>query len=412
MLTSDAHDSVAQPRRVLFMGAGASFAAGYPLGGHLIDAIEEHFASTICEANAKAEWGYFIAFRETATGVAKTLLTSGNPEVVLSYIDLCVEALSSSELAIQQVQRDAVKQLNALSSGAKQTLFAQEKGSELQSLFDDLRRSPLTAATRARRGFLVGLDTYLEWRHMLDAEPGAAAGRAYIRDELEFIHDGDVVITTNYDTLAERTLLGSGRWSPGDGYGFNIPLRVGTVNDPSTGEAPPVWAIGPSRVRVLKLHGSCGWRSLEIDQGSLGSSDGSMFLDSMLLYSMRPAPPHPIVPLFDSRESCATFPLTQPVLAYPSFLKRTDGLSLAQVWEQARLALAHASEIRVLGASLPPADAAVRTLLGPVRFRLSRGEVTVSVHDMSEHARDRWREHLGESVEWVQRKAGELTIGA
>ena len=137
-----------------------------------------------------------------------------------------------------------------------------------------------------------------------------------------------------------------------------------------------------------------------------------MFLDSLLLYPMRPAPPNPIVPLFDSRESRATFPLTQPVLAYPSFLKRTDGLSLARVWEQARIALSQASEIRVLGASLPPADAAVRTLLGPVRFRLSRGEVAVSVHDMSEGTRDRWREHLGESVEWVQRKAGEFPIGA
>jgi hypothetical protein len=56
---------------------------------------------------------------------------------------------------------------------------------------------------------------------MMDAEPDAGSRRAYLQGELAFVRDGDVIITTNYDTLAERTLMEEGRWSPGDGYGHH-----------------------------------------------------------------------------------------------------------------------------------------------------------------------------------------------
>lgn len=401
-------NKAAPPTRVLFLGAGASFSAGYPLGARLIREIERHFESTNRDRTAGNEWARFLDYRRNAKDVAKTLLTSGNPEVVLSYIDLCVEALSSLEHAIEQKQQDAVDVLKTLTSGAKQMLFARETGEELQSLYDDLLRNPLKAAEKARRGFLIGFDTYLEWRHMMDAEPDAVSHRSYIHRELEFVRDGDVVITTNYDTLAERTLMEQGRWSPADGYGFTVPLRVGAPDTPDLADALPSWAIGPSRVRVLKLHGSYGWRSLEIGYtvGSGATGKDGIFLDSGLFYCMRPAAPDQFVPVYDRREQRAGFPVIQPVLAYPSFLKRMEGASLAQVWEQARIALAQASEIRVLGASLPPADAAVRALLSPLRFRLLRGEVALCVHDMSRHTVERWREHLGEKVAWERRNAG------
>lgn len=76
---------------------------------------------------------------------------------------------------------------------------------------------------------------------------------------------------------------------------------------------------------------------------------------------------------YDSAES--------PLLVYPSYLKQLSGWAIQQVWYAAYRALAAADRIRVVGASLPEADAPVRALLNPLRFRLETGSVAVEVHD-------------------------------
>jgi hypothetical protein len=65
----------------------------------------------------------------------------------------------------------------------------------------------------------------------------------YKRLAHERVHLGDVVITFNYDVACERQLKQAGLWEIGDGYGFSIRLD----------------ALPPSRVKVLKLHGSTNW---------------------------------------------------------------------------------------------------------------------------------------------------------
>jgi len=84
-----------------------------------------------------------------------------------------------------------------------------------------------------------------------------------------------------------------------------------------------------------------------------------------------------------------------------------SGSTFLEVWEAARIALASAQEIRILGASLPPADAGVRTLFASTRFRLARGEVSVRVDDKNLEAFERWEAHLGPQVRWEKRYAGE-----
>ena len=80
----------------------------------------------------------------------------------------------------------------------------------------------------------------------------------YKRLARERVRVGDVIITFNYDTACERQLKQACLWEIGDGYGFSIDL-----------DAPP-----PSKVKVLKLHGSTNWFG-QMFGGSRGSSQGS-----------------------------------------------------------------------------------------------------------------------------------------
>ena len=62
----------------------------------------------------------------------------------------------------------------------------------------------------------------------------------------ERIQPGDVLITFNYEAACERQLKQAGLWEIGDGYGFSLGLT----------------GIPPSKVKILKLHGSTNWWGL------------------------------------------------------------------------------------------------------------------------------------------------------
>lgn len=69
------------------------------------------------------------------------------------------------------------------------------------------------------------------------------------------IHEGDAIITFNYDCLLERVLHGLGLWTIEDGYGFQRTLTNSSLDQPE----------GRSPCKVLKLHGSVGWISSVIN---------------------------------------------------------------------------------------------------------------------------------------------------
>lgn len=392
------------PRRVLFLGAGSSVSAGYPLGRDLIRAVEEFFATIELDVGRKAYWERFLSFRDTAKDTAQLLLHSGNPEVVLSYLDLCVEGLLADDAAIHAVERSAVHEFLTIKDASIATEFARDRGEELEALYNDLKRAPFNSAARARLGFVAGLDAYLGYMHAADNHGDAANRREYLYRELANLDDGDVVITTNYDTLAERALLETGRWSAADGYGFPVPLTSVPAEAIVPRRDPPAWATAPSKVKVLKLHGSFGWRQIE---GLSDTRPDEVILGSELLHFMLPRRRGRVTLLYDRREKQAPFPMTVPAMAYPSYLKQTTGSTRLDVWEAARAALGSAAEIRILGASLPPADTAVRTLFLATRSRLRHGEVSVQVDDRSEESFSRWQAHLGPGVQWAKRYAGE-----
>lgn len=378
--------------------------AGYPLGRDLIRAIEEFFATIELDVGRKAYWERFLSFRDTAKDTARLLLHSGNPEVVLSYLDLCVEGLLADDAAIHSVERSAVQEFLKIKDESTATEFARDQGESLEALYNGLERAPLKAASRARLGFVAGLDAYLGYMHAADDQDGAASRREYLYHELGNLDDGDFVVTTNYDTLAERVLLETGRWSAADGYGFSVPLTSVPAEALVPRRDPPAWVTTPSKVKVLKLHGSFGWRQIE---GLSHTRPDEVVLGSELLRFMLPRRRGRISLLYDRREKQAPFPMTVPAMAYPSYLKQTTGSTLLDVWGAAEAALASSNEIRILGASLPPADTAVRTLFLTTRSRLQRGEVSVQVDDRSEESFSRWQTHLGSNVRWAKRYAGD-----
>jgi hypothetical protein len=395
--------------RVLFLGAGASHKAGYPLGGQLIAAVEKYMTE-YPEVNASAQWSRFLDFRDLAKGTDQLLMESTDPEVVLSHIDLCIQALRASDQQIREAERIAVATLKGLPADVDPTSYSKERGDEIEALYKRQRESRLFSAVRGRQGFLIGLYEFLEHCHFRDSQPDAVLRRDYLVRELSSLEDGDVVITTNYDTLAERILLDQGRWSFRDGYGFDVPLRSGLPDYPASNRDLPDSLTAPSCVRVLKLHGSYGWQQIHEDFVAAEERDNEqarMFFESGLFQGMPAFNQGELVLLYDQREKRTSFPVATPLLAYPSYLKP---LGVQRVWEEAKIALERATSIDILGASLPPADVSVRTLFNACRFRLAAGSVVVRVHDKNKASVDRWREHLGHDVQWIKRYAGEVVV--
>jgi hypothetical protein len=72
--------------KVLFLGAGASFRAGYPLANDLLPTIEATAVKS--KVSIQDAWRKWRSFRDAASGPLALALRHTNPEVVLSQIDL------------------------------------------------------------------------------------------------------------------------------------------------------------------------------------------------------------------------------------------------------------------------------------------------------------------------------------
>jgi hypothetical protein len=175
------------------------------------------------------------------------------------------------------------------------------------------------------------LEEFFDVKHNDDRTPDGHKRRDYLRGFLKAVSTGDVVITLNWDTTAERTLAELGRWNPTTGYGFPKPL-IGS----SVGSRP---VLLDSPVRVLKLHGSFGWY-----RRSSGLYFADALLDSFSPQLTDPNQPEP-----------GLGPPENRLLLYPSFLKQVNDREMLRVWQQADRALREATQVRIVGYSLPEA---------------------------------------------------------
>jgi hypothetical protein len=391
--------------KVLFLGAGSSMPVGYPSGRDLLAAVEKHFRDENIDINTRASWQHFFNVRKAALGQEASPLAliwgSSNPEVVASYLDLCSEALDADDDDIESYADAVVNEWRTDVKGDRVAL--DEQARVVEARYQDETRKPLEQARLARRGLLKGIASLFLYHHF-DDDCKLPSGPAYLGALLAQLNDGDVVITTNYDCLVERCLFAQHKWSPRDGYGFDVSLTTVQPGDTPlrrTTSLPGRLQV-PSAVTVLKLHGSIGWTRLSHRFGpKLGRLDDYLRAPRLFLSIdlLRPFGSALGVPLHDENEPHPHGGLAgDEAMILPTHLKRTEGREFWSVWSKAADALTRASSVTVIGSSLPAADHALRVLFNPVRTRLLNGVVQVDVQDPLESVCDRWQHFLGASV--------------
>lgn len=360
--------------RALLLGAGASARGGYPLTRDLLSVLAEE-AQGVANETFKQAWEKWVAWRDAVPDSLALVARNANPEVVLSLPDLMALAAETEDDARL---RSATRKHNEGDENATHGL---------EQYHDSPERDALAEAKVARGHLIHCLESYFEFAHGRDAQKPRSS-RDYLRRALGKLRRGDVVVTLNWDTLAERTLAEDGLWNPVDGYGFERPL---VWSHPEGVCQLPPQCSGPSPVQVLKLHGSVGWRRSH--SGFYLQTDGFL---SEFLFPCDDAE----LSVADPEETPLSFS-EEVILAYPSFLKQLRSEPLQTVWHKTLRCFASAECIDVWGYSLPPDDSAVRTLLLSVVTRVREGDCWVTVHDPNSQVLDRWKELFGSRVTLV-----------
>lgn len=324
--------------KVLILGAGASKPACYSVAKELMPTIEADAKASHDDTLTRA-WEHWERTKKTAPGALSLLLDDPNPEVVLSVLDLCAISRAVSDLEIVPPEN----RVEFVGQVLSDTEVPDDR-------FTSLDHKWLDDADTARYRLLNCLIAYFEWRHHSDRE--LFQRRAYLREELDKLRPGDVVITLNWDTIAERSLWEATRWSPRDGYGFVRDLRRADSLDRVSGRL-----VKPSEIYVLKLHGSIGWYRY----------CGEVYLANDFLNDFL-SEEDENMPVCDLQARLQGLGHDyDPVIAYPSFLKRLDVPEVLEIWRQADTALRNADEIEIWGYSLPKSDTAMRALLNSLR---------------------------------------------
>lgn len=296
--------------RILLFGAGASRNAGYPRAANLIGEIEKEARDSVVR-NFTDAWAGWQQFRDGSSGLLSYLLHNPNPEVVLSLLDLCEAAIDSKyRQAFEEARRICLASPNAPGDPWN---YLKSKGHKLAN-----------QAVIARERFRECLNRYFLYKHHLDSKSENKPVRDYLRRVLSGLVAGDKVITLNWDTTAERTLLEGHRWNPMNGYGFRKILFTGC---PGSVAKPLDFEMPESEIVVLKLHGSVGWH--QTPEGRFYFDERHCFLRDLD---------------FRREDTGAAVPLTDPdpapvgppegfLLAYPSFLKQVRGPEMQSIWD-------------------------------------------------------------------------------
>lgn len=282
------------------------------------------------EFDCKSRWAAFESWLEqlrTADGPLGTISSCGNPEYLLTYLDL---AAMSAESRQQELYTEAWQAERDNSADATR------KDHDLHVFTE----RPRDVELRHKKTLLEAIWYYFGKRHHYDEESPAlnATDSSYRRFFSDHVSAGDVVVTFNYDTVAERCLSRVYKWSPIDGYGF-----IAQVRRPGLLFGGPCPARSP--VKVLKLHGSYGWygtrKGIALERG---------FLSDLGIIEAHHA-------------VCVPSYSWEKLVLLPSFAKSISSPTMAAVWAKAARAFKKADEVVIVGYSLPPADSAAGSLL-------------------------------------------------
>ena len=366
----------------MFLGAGASCNADYPSTPNLLNEIGKEMKRA--DIATRDDWKSFNAFRKNAKGTLKAILNSPNPELVLTVPDLLEATLSEAE------EREWKQLKEVLESGKVNPKSIKRKN------LKNAIRNKLSQGHRVKLAFQRIIDHFFSMRHAKDTDPSMKTKRDYLHRALTPLKNGDVVITTNWDTLAERVLMEARKWLPSDGYGFRVNLE--SESEWNT-KSLPGNLQKPSMVKVLKLHGSLGWFSRHAGQDVYLRH--ANYLQYMILPGARAA-------FRDQNEPpSGSGPPENPLLIFPSYLKKFEHPVFQSIWDQAAIALNQADQVMFVGYSLPPADIAVRILINPLKRRRDHKGIKIRVVNPNEGSLERYKNFLGTGIEVIQKGAKE-----
>lgn len=367
-------------KKIIFLGAGASKDAEYPLASKLYDELSKENEVTGLSSYKKA-WEKFDKNFQLIKKIMPALSGCNDIEYLMT-------AMSLLEGFHKQQYHDQLNQnhLNAAIECYRE-----------QFSYED-----------AFRGFSECLNYYFGYNNyeMKDAQYDYL--RVYLK---EAISDGDTIITTNYDVLAERILGDLGLWFIQDGYGFNVILEEtfdfykmrSNELDKKNQEQSSSWIENEkklikdclenkSKVSVLKLHGSVGWLR----------EKNHIVLD---MYNLRYMLPSHIHDYQDVKYKPELLAYHNGCLIFPTFMKNYEHPILLDIWAKAADAIQKTSEINFIGYSLPEYDTNIRTLLLPLRTKIENRDCLAKVYVMTDafeqDTKDRWKNFLGDNIELI-----------
>jgi len=354
---------------VYVLGAGVSKCVGYPVGTALFNEIDKYVRES---GNLTDRFNY----REDWNGLRHWLETNTDPAIAQAYRTKNIEHLFTILDFAAELRNDAFLSVAFAGRGSEERAAQSVAFEAFDQRIKDYQQY---------RGILLwALEHYFAWRHEDDYESSRTKDWDSLREFADLLSPGDVVITFNYDATLERVLWGQGKWSPSDGYGFDL------VFQKSRHDRTPV-PFDDSQIVVLHLHGATGWYrrpafapDFEVPQGR-----GSGALPREAFGAAPPGTNISLDPQFlrglgiSEVDACLPDLLTtaneRHVVLHPSFLKDYErdeqgSHALVALWQKAAQVLREAEHTFIIGYSLPKADVAALTLL---LTSLPRGTVTV-----------------------------------
>lgn len=357
--------------RIIFLGAGASKDAGYPVMKDLLSKMESLFHNSRIRQESK-DWQEFQEYRENSTGPLRTVLDSNNPELIFSFLDLMEICLHEGDAqSFAAVFKKSIERSQNVKNSDWWECPKRDDLVKMESLRTMLQR--------------LLTEFFLQKNYEDKSNPKMH----YLENGFKKLKKGDSIITTNWDTLAERTLLNLGKWYPIDGYGFDRDFTV-QANLRCTNKQTKILNMR-STIKVLKLHGNVAWHR---------DSSGEFYLryDG---YLQNLSIPRFDCTLRDKMEPpSGSGPDGDSVAILPSLNKTLDDVVLQQIWHQAFSCIRNAREIVFVGYSLPSADMAVRVFVNEIKEKARKNKIKVIVVNPSKDDMELWKKFFGIGVKF------------
>ncbi len=363
--------------QVFVLGAGISHSAGYPLANGLLCELDRRQSQSNVSGESPA-WKEVTKWisenRDSIPGFHTGKLDAnldGNLEYLLTYLDLRLMAAEDRKNCIWKTM---------LSERTDQ-----EKTTLTETLGQHLDNS--RPEKKLRKTITNALVTYFRMKNYDDASGQNNSNRRFIHTFCEKkVEQGDVIISFNYDSLVERSLRESGKWSPVDGYGFEVQFETDGPFPPTT---PPPNPTAQSETTVLKLHGSVGWYLNNNKEVFLHQH----FLKLLEINCIKDVKEPKLLPNVNSL----------PSLIEPSFIKQIDDIpTYRHIWQRAREELARAEAVYIIGYSLPDADIMAKNLL--VHSLDKKPDQTITVVNPDRATSNKFEALLGGHIEYIESK--------